>query len=70
MLVKTFLKSSAGGPDVFFYVVGAVCNCSAVYYIFVLAFALDRAVGFYPTITGGFRVIIHVQEFFVVSAYN
>ena len=65
-----FFKPSASGPDVFLYVIRAVCNCGAVNYVFVLSFTFDRAVGFCPTITVGSGIIVHIQKFCIVSVYN
>ena len=45
-----------------------MCDCGAVNYVFVLAYTIARAVGFYPTITSGSGIIVRIQKFFIVSA--
>ena len=67
---RNVFKPSPSGPDVFLHVVRGVCNCGAVNYVFVLAFTIDKAVGFYPTITSGSGIIVRIQKFFIVSAYD
>ena len=70
IFVYAFVKLSASGPDIFLYVVRTVCECGAIDYVFVLAYTIDRAVGFYPTITSGSGTIVRIQKFFIVPAYD
>ena len=55
---------------IFLYVIRVVCNCSVVNYVFILAFNFNMTVGFWSSIIGRPRIIVHIQKFVIVSTYD
>ena len=66
LFVLTFLKTSAGGPNVIFYSIWDVSYCGAVNYLLILTFIFNRASGFRSTIASWpINYIIHIQQRFI-----